>query len=1044
MLTRITGAWLALAFLFVGCGDEVGLGKVIPEIELSQDWDGDGVAEALPDDPQQTTDHLIDFGQVVLRQRAVRAVVITNNSDARGDLSWDAEAGIRLLEGTSPDFYLDRPPLNQLAPGESTALVVHYIPLEKETDAGTVVVETNDPDRGRIDIRLTGEGVVPDVQVCLIDPGSGDELCNDAVAPANLMIDFGMRDLSDPAERKFVVRNLGDFRLTLPGDAGRGGVDFGAGTGTEFSLQPASWIGSLEPFGSQEFSVVYSPFDGGADEGSVEVKSDDPDEPAVAIDLVGNGLAPKICPQPPFLVDFGTVLVGTTAERSYRFTSCGNQDLVVTELNLETAPHGFYSFTTPITTPLTLPPGDFFDVALTYAPQSSGTHEGILWIISNDPNAGQGFIDLLGRATTAECDVNVVPASVNFGTVAMGGIYDETISIQNTGGADCSIESIDGPAGSTDFSLPGLPPTPLVIPPGEMRPFSVRYQPMDAGADTGTVTVVVPDDPDESQVVINLSGEVGNLCGNGALDVGEYCDTAIPAATWGACPSSCPQDTACTTYLLTGSGCKARCDEHHKGAVDGDGCCPGPEYSGLDSDCEDPNPCQTKPFNAQVLWTWDDAPLGLIAPMATTPLVLQLTDDNSDGQIDENDIPDVFMILMGISGGVVPEGLPCVMAAVSGDDGHTIFVEDCNQHKISSMATPAAADIDDDGVVEIIAVQLDEDDRVCALVALEHDGSLKWVSDPIQGGQIMEMAGGPTLGDLHGDGSVEITFGPRVFDRDGRILWQYPSQNQNADIIATFSVFADLAPNPGLEILEGGTLYSAVGEILWEYHDVGFPYTVVADCDGDGLAEVLLVGQTQTVLLNADGTVKAGPRITPSVSPPAAGDINGDGLAEFVIPGRIHLTALDCSLNQVMDATVIDASGSCAAVLFDFDGDLAQEIVFADEYKLRVIDGRTGNQLYDYPRTSATGTDSPAIADINNDGQAEIVVPLGQRFGDKGVVTLKTAADPWLDAPAIWNQHAFNPMHIEEDGHLPSPAPFWFTFNAMRAQLAIGTGVCGP
>ena len=67
-------AVLALVFLPAGCGDEVGLGKVIPEIELSQDWDGDGVAEALPDDPQQTSDHLIEFGQVVLRQRAVRAV----------------------------------------------------------------------------------------------------------------------------------------------------------------------------------------------------------------------------------------------------------------------------------------------------------------------------------------------------------------------------------------------------------------------------------------------------------------------------------------------------------------------------------------------------------------------------------------------------------------------------------------------------------------------------------------------------------------------------------------------------------------------------------------------------------------------------------------------------------------------------------------------------------------------------------------------------------------------------------------------------------
>ena len=53
----------------------------------------------------------------------------------------------------------------------------------------------------------------------------------------------------------------------------------------------------------------------------MEVTSDDPDEPIVVIELLGNGLAPKICPQPPFLVDFGSIAVGSTAQKSYRFTS---------------------------------------------------------------------------------------------------------------------------------------------------------------------------------------------------------------------------------------------------------------------------------------------------------------------------------------------------------------------------------------------------------------------------------------------------------------------------------------------------------------------------------------------------------------------------------------------------------------------------------------------------------------------------------------------------------------------------------------------------
>ena len=50
----------------------------------------------------------------------------------------------------------------------------------------------------------------------------------------------------------------------------------------------------------------------------------DPDEPVVSIELSGSGLAPRICPEVPFLVDFGSIQVNTTAERSYQFTSCGS------------------------------------------------------------------------------------------------------------------------------------------------------------------------------------------------------------------------------------------------------------------------------------------------------------------------------------------------------------------------------------------------------------------------------------------------------------------------------------------------------------------------------------------------------------------------------------------------------------------------------------------------------------------------------------------------------------------------------------------------
>jgi len=505
---RLIGVLAALLLVLGGaaCQDDVGLGNVLPVVDLGQDWDGDGNLEPLPEDPGEG-DFLLDFGKVVVKQRASRNITITNGLGAKADLSWQQD-DIRLVEGSSADFYLDKPPVSVLAPGQSTVLTVHYIPGEEGSDSGGVIIETNDPEHPRLLVTLAGEGVSPDVEVCLIDPDSGAESCNDAVAPGNLGVDFGMNDLGESTSRSFVVRNRGVFTLTVAAGGGQGGVDIAAGTDPygEFSLSPGPWTGSLAPGEEKTFTASYAPFDGGADNSAVEVTSDDPDEPIVVIELLGNGLAPKICPQPPFLVDFGSIAVGSTAQKSYRFSSCGNQKLTITELSLDSGNHGFFTFTSSIATPFDLSPGETFDVGITYAPTAVGAHAGKLTIRSNDPNAGEGWVDIVGQATPIPtCDINVVPTQVNFGTVSTSGFSNQTVTIQNTGDADCEISEIRGPQGSPEFSFPSAPAID-VVPVGEMRQFQVQYRPTDEGPDSGTVTIV-SNDPDEGEVVVSLTGE---------------------------------------------------------------------------------------------------------------------------------------------------------------------------------------------------------------------------------------------------------------------------------------------------------------------------------------------------------------------------------------------------------------------------------------------------------------------------------------------------------------------------------------------------------
>ncbi|MBN2493580.1 MAG: choice-of-anchor D domain-containing protein [Deltaproteobacteria bacterium] len=542
------GVLCAAASLLPGCEDDVNLGGIRPVVWMGQDWDGDGQVQALPADPEGQADHLLDFGRVVVRQRASLSLVLANQAAAKGALKWTAES-IYLAEGTSGDFYLETPPVNELAPGDSTYLTVHYIPAEEGPDAGTVVIETNDPDHPALAVRLSGEGVSPDVQVCLLDP-EGGELCNEEVLPGVLQVDLGMNELGEVSSQQIAVRNVGVFALTVAAGSAQQGVDFASGTSSEYSLDPEPWSGTLQPGEEKRFTIRYSPYDGGADEARLEVTSNDPDddEQVVIVALLGNGLAPKICPEPPFAVDFGSIQVGSASEKTYRFTSCGNQVLTVTGLDLDPGPDGYFSFSSSVATPFDLSPGEAFDMQLRYAPVTEGSHHGQVTIRSNDPNAGEGWIDLVGRATPEpQCGIQVSPAQINFGDVPTTGFANQTLAISNTGDADCQVTAIQGPVGSQEFSLPGLPSLPLTIQPGEMRAISVRYDPVDEGPDQATLTVVVA-------APEGVAPEV-SLIGNGIQP--PPCDfRADPALlSFGSTPMGQPRDLVTRIWNFGSDNC---------------------------------------------------------------------------------------------------------------------------------------------------------------------------------------------------------------------------------------------------------------------------------------------------------------------------------------------------------------------------------------------------------------------------------------------------------------------------------------------------------
>ena len=79
-----------------------------------------------------------------------------------------------------------------------------------------------------------------------------------------------------------------------------------------------------------------------------------------------------------------------------------------------------------------------------------------------------------------------------------------------------------------------------------------------------------------------------------------------------------------------------------------------------------------------------------------------------------------------------------------------------------------------------------------------------------------------------------------------------------------------------------------------------------------------------------------------------------------------------CLHNAWARITEDDSSRVTGSTVFDFNGDGAAEIVYNDECFFRIYDGLTGAVLFKHNSPSRTRIENAVVADVDNDGNAEI------------------------------------------------------------------------
>jgi len=451
----------------------------------------------------------------------------------------------------------------------------------------------------------------------------------------------------------------------------------------------------------------------------------------------------------------------------------------------------------------------------------------------------------------------------------------------------------------------------------------------------------------------------------------------------------------------------------------------------VDATCSEP--VVDVPLELDVEWQWTGSPSWPDDnKIYTTPLVGLLDDSNEDGTIDTLDHPT---IVITASAGY---GIPGRIVALDGVTQQELWTVP-GRYPSGDMVL---ADVDADGRTDVVYVDMDYH-----VVALRGDGQFLWRSDTEVAFMFM-FAPTLTAADLDQDGQPEVVAMNLILNGTTGEVIENTQGAQNWALSFWAPWAADLDRDGDVELVLGDVVYGPDGTRIWTA-DIGHMngcWSGPLDVDGDGDGEVVMLCGDQMAIYEADGSKVQQAALPDDLPGPyCAGDFDGDGMPElaFVMRQEFFMMELDGTIRwsrSVLDGVMeLVIMGGCTA--FDVDRNGTDDVIYADETELFLFDGSTGATLYSRPEHGGpTGQEYPVIADVDLDGQAELLLASSDRPGAwAGLTVLGHRHDVWPSPGSTWHNHARASTGIEPDGTVtPTPTPSWQVENTFRARTVDG------
>lgn len=357
-----------------------------------------------------------------------------------------------------------------IAPGETVTLRASYAPVDGGPDSGAFIITTDAPAMGTIRIPVCGEGAAP--------------------AICSMPVNFGVVGQGTVNTKTMTLTSCGSEPVDLTAVAISSDAAHPSNAGFRIVNSP-SLPRTLAPTETVDVEVEFSSTVLGVASGYVQIDSTAYGVPRAWVNLSATVAQPCGIYVAPTSVTFNNVAPMTTDQRAVLVGNSGASSCTISNVAIATGA-GVFSLTPMPLLPTQIASGGSQTFQVQYAPQvANQTDMGTL--IITDGGGTTVTVPLTGNPTPEKgCQVEVVPAFVNFGVVPPNGTRTMAVSLNNISDEFCTLRGVDlDPSTHPDFA--NTSPSFGIILPGRSKIISVTYRPTAQGAATGSVNIETSD-----------------------------------------------------------------------------------------------------------------------------------------------------------------------------------------------------------------------------------------------------------------------------------------------------------------------------------------------------------------------------------------------------------------------------------------------------------------------------------------------------------------------------------------------------------------------